>query len=252
MTPGLQSVIVKWTSPSDVDLDTVEVWENTSSTTPNPSTQPNLLIGSRPGVPGQQQSFTRSGLATGSTRWYWVRAKDLAGNWSGFTGPVSTAPQVAVTADAQPGAWTDSGIARNSGAISIAPGGTGVVSTAAITVQSSDAAVLVTFSAYLNPLSGPDDLSGLTQEDWANIRLVRWVGATPNTLVTDTLATAVLITCLPANFYMMEGGRVALTFVDEPGAAGSWAYDIQVDVLSAAPGNLAIRSRTLTLSRADR
>ena len=75
-----KSVDIRWTNPTDQDLDYVEVWENTTD---------NLSGASLIGTSGSS-NFIRANLSNNVTRYYWVRAVDLSLNKSPFTSSINT------------------------------------------------------------------------------------------------------------------------------------------------------------------
>jgi hypothetical protein len=90
---AITSIFLSWTNPADTDIASIKIYENTvndSSTATNIAT---VLA-----TPSSQGRFTRSGLATGDTRYYWVKAVDRSGNQSAFsTGTNVTTAQVGTT-----------------------------------------------------------------------------------------------------------------------------------------------------------
>jgi hypothetical protein len=85
----LRGISVTWTLPTDLDVQAVEVYENTTDTAGT-----RYYVGESFGT-----GFLRTGLPFGATRYYWVRARDRSGNRSAFVGPVSAASQQVQTAD---------------------------------------------------------------------------------------------------------------------------------------------------------
>lgn len=83
-TASFSAIYLSLTAPADADVSAIEIWENTSS-----STSGRTLVATVNALPGQAAGFTRSGLGTGVTRWYWTRAIDTSGNPSGYTASVS-------------------------------------------------------------------------------------------------------------------------------------------------------------------
>lgn len=73
------SVFITWTNPSDADLKHVEVWE---ATTNNWNTA--VMVDTPNAYPNGKTSFSRSGLAGGESRWFWLRAVDTSNNKSGW------------------------------------------------------------------------------------------------------------------------------------------------------------------------
>jgi len=74
-----KAIEINWVNPPDLDLDFVEVWENTTD---------NLGSASLIGTSGST-NFLRSNLANNVARYYWLRAVDLSGNKSDFTSSVN-------------------------------------------------------------------------------------------------------------------------------------------------------------------
>jgi len=72
---GYQQIIVKWVNPTDDDFKDVEVFVNSSNTTVGAT-----AIGTSAGT-----EFTHGGLPTGTTNWYFVKARDFSGNASAFS-----------------------------------------------------------------------------------------------------------------------------------------------------------------------
>lgn len=77
---GLTSLTISWTNPSAGDLSEIIIYENTTNTS-GTATQI-ATIGQAPSTTG---SWTRGGLATGVTRYYWLKARDFSGNLSAFS-----------------------------------------------------------------------------------------------------------------------------------------------------------------------
>lgn len=74
-----KAIEINWVNPPDLDLDFVEVWENTTD---------NLGSASLIGTSGST-NFLRSNLSNNVQRYYWLRAVDLSGNKSDFTSSVN-------------------------------------------------------------------------------------------------------------------------------------------------------------------
>jgi len=78
------SVFLSWTNPSDADLAYIEVYENS---TDNSATANQIaLVGA---APSSKSSYTRTGLTSGSLRYYWGKSVDTSGNKSPFSVGVS-------------------------------------------------------------------------------------------------------------------------------------------------------------------
>lgn len=69
-----RSIILKWTNPSDIDFSHVEIWEGTIDDSAQAARIANL----------SGDTYTRSGLRSGQTRYYWLKAVDTTGNRSPF------------------------------------------------------------------------------------------------------------------------------------------------------------------------
>lgn len=97
-TGGLRSVRLVWTNPTDADYAYTEVWEHTSDARASAT-----KVGQVSGT-----NWVRSDLATGATRYYWIRAVDFSGNvgaWNATAGVSATTSSVA-TGDISSGAVT--------------------------------------------------------------------------------------------------------------------------------------------------
>lgn len=78
-TPGFENIFLTWTNPSDADLSYIELYE---SATNDRNTA--ALIQKISGT-----NFVRTNLPGGNTRYYWARAMDTSGNFSGFSSGVN-------------------------------------------------------------------------------------------------------------------------------------------------------------------
>lgn len=86
-TPGaftavaaFRTAFLEWDSPADPDLKAVIVYENTTN---DPDTA--AVIATVAAVPSQHGTYTRAGLGTNQTRYYWIAAVDTSGNVSAKT-----------------------------------------------------------------------------------------------------------------------------------------------------------------------
>lgn len=83
---SLGAIRLSWTLPADDDLAYTEVWEYTSNSRASATKIAQVAA----------SSFTRAGLASGATRYYWIRCVDTSGNigaynaTSGVAGTVGT------------------------------------------------------------------------------------------------------------------------------------------------------------------
>jgi hypothetical protein len=83
------SIMIRWTLPSDTDIKHVEVWEGTTNDRAAVTT---TKVGE---VKGSMTS--RSGIATGQVRYYWVRVVNTSGVQSVNYAPVSATAGAAAT-----------------------------------------------------------------------------------------------------------------------------------------------------------
>lgn len=93
---GVNSLYLSWTNPSDADLSGVEIYENTVN---NSGTA--TLIAIVNAEPTKTGGFSRTGITTAATRYYWMKARDTSGNLSGFSTVVSAAPSLITGSDIQ-------------------------------------------------------------------------------------------------------------------------------------------------------
>lgn len=75
-----RAVLLNWANPSAIDLDHIEIWENSVNDTSTAA-----MIAKAIGT-----SFTRGGLPGLATRWYWVKAVNKRGMASQFNSPLGT------------------------------------------------------------------------------------------------------------------------------------------------------------------
>lgn len=74
VTAGFQQLTIQWTSPTDPDLDLVEIWRSTTNDSAGA-----VKVGEHRGI-----FWTDTGLVNGTTYYYWLKGRDTAGNVSGF------------------------------------------------------------------------------------------------------------------------------------------------------------------------
>ena len=87
VTASIRNVFLSWTNSSATDIKFVEVWENTVNNSATATKIATLNAES-----GQKGGFTRSGVVTGTTYYYWLKSVDSSGNTSAFSTVASTTP----------------------------------------------------------------------------------------------------------------------------------------------------------------
>ena len=80
VTGGFRTLTLKWENPTAEDFSHVEIWESV--------TDGNLATSERI-AQAYGTEFVRSNCGVLETRWYWIRALDVHGNFSDFTGAAS-------------------------------------------------------------------------------------------------------------------------------------------------------------------
>lgn len=92
VSASLGAFHLRWAAPADSDVAFVEVYEATTNSTTGAT-----LIATVPALPSLESGYTLS-RATGTVRWYFLRAVDTSRNRSGFTaGTQGTIPSVQQT-----------------------------------------------------------------------------------------------------------------------------------------------------------
>lgn len=94
---SFRNIFLTWANPSDADLALVRVYEGATSVFAAATAVADTL----------SEAFTRSGLATGQQRFYWVQAIDTSGNQSSVVGPVD-----ATTVQTQSADYADLSVVR--------------------------------------------------------------------------------------------------------------------------------------------
>ena len=97
---------LKWTNPSDLDVDKIKVYQNTTN---NSGTA--TLIATVNAAPSTAGGYAVTGVTTGGLRYYWTKATDTSGNDSGFSNGVSVTIPQAVAADIADGSLVASKLA---------------------------------------------------------------------------------------------------------------------------------------------
>lgn len=119
---GVNVLTLSWTNPTANDLAFVEIWEHTADVSGSAT-----KIATVQAQSATSGAFTRGGLATAATRYYWLKAVDTSGNTSAFstgangTTSTLTSGDLDTTAPAVP---TGLGV---SSALTVNPDGTQIV-----------------------------------------------------------------------------------------------------------------------------
>jgi hypothetical protein len=78
--PGFNFIGMTWTNPADADLAHVEIWGGSTANSANAT-----RLASVSASPSTQSSYIHSGLANGSTHYFWAKAVDTSDNVSPFS-----------------------------------------------------------------------------------------------------------------------------------------------------------------------
>jgi predicted phage tail protein len=90
-TATFRSIFLSWVAPADKDLSHYLVYRNTTN-----SSDSAVEIGH---IAGQNTKWIDTGLATGSTYYYWLKSVDFSGNVSGLSSGVNATTVAAVAVD---------------------------------------------------------------------------------------------------------------------------------------------------------
>lgn len=99
-TGGIGGIYLGWTNPTDADFDRIEIYEYTANT-PAPGPTPTILATVNVSDP-YPETYFRSGLTGGDSRWYWIRSVDESGNKSAWVGPQGATAASELNATAVP------------------------------------------------------------------------------------------------------------------------------------------------------
>ena len=114
------SIFVSWTSPVAADIARVDVYEHTANVVGSATKIASVAVSS-----GGNSTYTRSGLAYGVTRFYWLKAVDTSGNESAFTSTaVSATTSQLVQGDIANGAVAIANFASGIEPVSVITGST--------------------------------------------------------------------------------------------------------------------------------
>ena len=99
------SLVLKWTAPSDPGAGAVSRYDARYATTLITSANfasATVIATPTPGLPGTAQQAAVRGLTAGHTYWFAIRSVDLAGNWSALSNVVSWNDPLDTAAPATP------------------------------------------------------------------------------------------------------------------------------------------------------
>ena len=102
---GVLGVYLNWTNGGDSDRDRTEIYESTASSSAPVATS--IPVDS---VAGTENSYFRTGLPVGDTRFYWVRAVDTSGNKSAWVGPHGATARAELSVSAAPASQSQYGV----------------------------------------------------------------------------------------------------------------------------------------------
>lgn len=97
---AVKNVFLNWTNPSDPDVASIQIFVSTTNTIPG---TPTATVNATPNSKG---GFTHSGLNTGTTYYYWLKAVDTSGNVSAATASTNASPGQIAGPDIVAGAVT--------------------------------------------------------------------------------------------------------------------------------------------------
>lgn len=90
-TASFKNIWLDWTNPTDKDLAAIEVYASTTNNRANALQISDTL----------SDTYTHSGLATGTTRYYWLRARNTSGLTGNYFPFLANAGVIATTANIQ-------------------------------------------------------------------------------------------------------------------------------------------------------
>lgn len=89
---NFQSILLTWTPPTNTGIEATEIWRSSSSSFGGAS-----IIGY---AHAQDSSYLNDHLGSSQTFWYWIRTRDIAGNFGPMTPGVGVAGAFATTIQA--------------------------------------------------------------------------------------------------------------------------------------------------------
>ena len=93
-TAAIKTIFLTWTNPADTDLAQIQIFESTANSIP---TTPSYTVNAKPSASG---GFSRSGVNTGTSYYYWIKSVDSSGNVSATAaGPLVITPVAVANAD---------------------------------------------------------------------------------------------------------------------------------------------------------
>ena len=182
-TPGLGSNFLKWTNPSNSDLDHIEVWSGPNNTAPGASGSSAAQVGTVAAAAGITSSYVDSNVTIGTAVYYFVRAVNTSGLKSAFTSPAVSATPLGLNASSLIGTVTSSQIQSV-----VASQITGILST--VNIPGIDASKLI---------------SG-TLPSAVTVPTVNLSGAIASSHITAVNASAILAGALPSGVTIPAAG----------------------------------------------
>ena len=206
-TPGspaaagvIKAISITWTMPAALDLAAVEIWENTSS-----SAGGRYWVGETRGA-----GWMRGGLPTNTTRWYWLRSRDLSGNLSAFVGPVSATTSYLLATDLQDAIINTAKFAQGIAPVKIIASSSASVDTGGNAVADGDVAVSVAdgrlyrraAGAWVAVVSAADLVGTLTDAQLQDLDASKLLGTIPGSKFAANSISASKLSVVPASLLL--------------------------------------------------
>lgn len=179
---SIGNVFLSWIAPSDVDVDTIEVYSNTTN---NSGTATLLTVVNA--AAAQAGGYTHSGIATNVARYYWTKAVDTSGNKSAFSASATATTRSLAETDFTPTASAIAPIVIATGSLPATGNYEGRVSTFGGKLYR------YTSGAWTASTAAADISGTLTDAQLAAIDAAKVTGQIVGTQITDgAIATAKL------------------------------------------------------------
>ncbi|MCB4861979.1 fibronectin type III domain-containing protein [Sphingobium sp. PNB] len=238
-TASFQNVYLTWTNPADLDLAGVEVYENSTN---NSGTA--TKISTVAALPSQLGGYTHSGLTSGSTHYYWLKAVDTSGNKSGFGAVQSITTAPVSEADFSP---TASGIAPIK-IVSALPS-SGNYEGRVVYLSTDDKLYRYTGSAWISNIAAADITGQLTNAQILSIDAAKLTSQIVATQISDgaistpkLAAGAVTANEIAGN--TITGAKVAAGTITGTNIAGSTITGGNIAADTITGGNIAAAAIT--------